>query len=141
MEQHHTSHEGPGHTYNFQTLTKVYVGLIFLAALMVGFSQLPLERLPITWLDLHLVKRLLILAVSISMAAIVAGFLMGLKYEKTQLNSVVFFTNFAFLFVFLVLTLADIGTRGVIDPSFNKQINWKSPVKVESDSTQAAPAP
>jgi hypothetical protein len=105
---------------------------------MVGFFLLPIQRLPIDWLDLLLVKRLLILSCSLVMAAIVAGFLMGLKYEKSKLNSVIFFTNFAFLFIFLVFTLADVACRGIIDPSFMQQINWKSPVQVDSSSDSAA---
>jgi len=127
----------PGHTYDFKILGRVYASLLFLAALMVGFFLLPIQRLPIDWLDLLLVKRLLILGCSLVMAAIVAGFLMGLKYEKSKLNSVIFFTNFAFLFVFLVFTLADVACRGIIDPSFMQQINWKSPVHIDStaDST------
>ena len=133
--------EQPGHTYNFKTLGWVYASLILLAALMVGFFLLPMEKLPIDWLDLRLIKRLLILGDAIVMAAIVAGFLMGLKYENTRLNAVVFLSNFAFLFIFLVFVLADISMRGAMDPSFTKQINWKSPVKVETETAPETPAP
>ena len=118
----------PGHTYDFKTLMRVYAALIALSALMVGFSRLPLERLPIDWMDLHVVKGLIIFAVAAAMAVIVAGFLMGLKYEKTWLKAVVFGSNFAFLLIFLVFVWADIGFRGAMDPGFEKQINWESPV-------------
>ena len=127
----------PGHTYNFQILGRVYASLIVLGALMVGFFLLPMEKLPIDWLDLHLVKQLLILGTAVGMAFIVAGFLMGLKYEKSKLNAVVFLTNFAFLSIFLLFVLADIALRGAMDPSFMKHINWKSPVQQE----ESAPAP
>ncbi|HAO98591.1 MAG TPA: hypothetical protein DCQ83_00945 [Fibrobacteres bacterium] len=130
--------ELPGHTYSFKVLGQVYVSLIVLSALMVGFAMLPMEKLPIDWLDLHLVKRLLILGVAVAMAGIVAGFLMGLKYEKSKLNAVVFLTNFAFLLIFLLFVLADISFRGAMDPSFTKQLNWKSPVNAEEGSSGEA---
>lgn len=129
----------PGHIYNFKTLGKVYVGLLFLAATMVGFFLLPMETLPIDWLDMRLVKRLLILGDALIMVAIVAGFLMGLKYEKTKLNAAIFLANFAFLFIFLLFVLADIAFRGAMDPDFNKQLNWKSPVNAE-EAKEADPA-
>ena len=132
----------PGHTYNFATLKKVYAGLLILAALMVGFALLPMERLPIDWLDLHLIKRLIILVISFIMVGIVAGFLMGLKYEVSKLNTVVFVSNFAFLLIFLLFVMADIGFRGSMDPSFTKQLNWESPVtKENAKEAGEAPAP
>jgi len=131
----------PGHTYDFATLGKVYVGLLVLAALMIGFFLTPMESLPIEWLDLHLVKRLLILGDAFVMVGIIAGFLMGLKYEKTRLNAVIFLSNFAFLLIFLLFVMADISLRGSMDPAFTKQINWKSPVTEENNKTQEAPAP
>ena len=131
----------PGHTYNFQILGRVYAGLLVLAALMIGFFLMPIERLPIDWLDLHLIKRLLILADAVTMVGIIAGFLMGLKYEKTKLNAVIFLSNFAFLLIFLLFVMADIGMRGAMDPSFTKQLNWKSPVTEANDKAQEAPAP
>jgi caa(3)-type oxidase subunit IV len=133
--------EQPGHTYNLQTLGRVYAGLLMLAALMVGFSRLPMERLPIDWLDLHVIKNLIILGIAVVMAAIVAGFLMGLKYEKTKLNVVVFGANFAFLLIFLLFTWADIAFRGAMDPGFTKALNWESPVLKENaaQSKEATP--
>ncbi len=132
----------PGHTYNFKVLGRVYVGLLVLAALMVGFALLPMERLPIDWLDLILIKRLIILGIAFTMVAIIAGFLMGLKYETSKLNTVVFTTNFAFLLIFLLFVMADIGFRGGMDSSFTKQINWESPVtKENAKEAGEAPAP
>jgi hypothetical protein len=129
--------EHPGHTYNFKTLGAVYAGLLVLAALMVGFARLPIERLPIDWLDLHLVKGLIIFAIAVAMGAIVAGFLMGLKYEKTFLNPAVFATNFAFLLIFLLFVWADLAFRGSMDPEFKEQINWESPVLKSGKSSPA----
>jgi len=133
----------PGHTYNFKTLAGVYVSLLFLAALMVGFSLVPMNSTNITWLDLHLLKTLIIFAIGACMALIIAGFLMGLKYESSKLNAIIFATNFAFLFIFILFTWTDLGLRGAMDPSFMKQINWESPVTKENarEQAQEAPAP
>ena len=133
----------PGHTYNFKTLANVYISLLFLAGLMVGFSLLPMSSIPITWIDLHVLKTLIIFTIGTTMALIIAGFLMGLKYESSKLNAIIFFTNFAFLFIFILFTWTDLGLRGAMDPSFMKQINWDSPVTKENarEQAQEAPAP
>jgi hypothetical protein len=73
-------------------------------------------------------KGLIILGLVIVMFAVVSGFLMGLKYESSKLNSLVFLGNFAFLALFVAFTWADIQFRGLIDPAFEKQLNWESPV-------------
>ena len=133
----------PGHTYSFSTLNKVYASLLVLAALMIGFALLPMERLPIDWLDLHLIKRGIIIVIAFVMVGIVAGFLMGLKYETSKLNTVIFISNFAFLLIFLLFVMADIGFRGSMDPSFTKQLNWESPVTKENakEAKEASEAP
>ncbi len=124
----------PGHTYNFKVLLRVYISLLVLAAGMIVVSLLPLESLPIDWIDLHVLKGLIILGISVVMIAITAGFLMGLKYEKSHLNAVVFMGNFAFLALFMMFVWADVTFRGLLDPSFEKQINWESPVQKVNDS-------
>ena len=118
----------PGHTYEFKTLLRVYIALLVLMGGMVGVSQLPLEALPLEWIDMHVVKALLILGFATVMTIVVSGFLMGLKYEKSKLNAIVFLGNFAFLALFVAFTWADINFRGLIDPAFEKQLNWESPV-------------
>jgi len=120
--------EQPGHTYNPKTLLAVYVSLIALAITMVGLSRLPLEKLPIDWLDLHFLKGVMIFGCGAVMAVILAGFLMGLFYEKTLTNALIFGACFAFLLIFLLFTWADIAFRGKMDPTFTQQINWESPV-------------
>ena len=62
------------------------------------------------------------------MTSLVASFLMGLRYEASRLNTLVFLGNFAFLALFVAFTWADIHFRGLLDPSFEKQLNWESPV-------------
>jgi len=118
----------PGHTYNFKTLLRVYIALLALAGGMVILSVLPLETLPLEWIDLHVLKGLAILGLSVIMIAITASFLMGLKYETSHLHRVVFMGNFAFLGLFILFVWADVTFRGLLDPAFEKQINWESPV-------------
>lgn len=139
---HPSSHEKlPGHSYDAKVLLRVYLTLLVFAAAMIAISRLPLESLPIEWIDLHVVKALLILAISAAMTAVVSGFLMGLKYESTRLNLLVFLANFAFLSLFVAFTWADVHFRGIIDPSFEKQINWESPVdKANADAKAKAEA-
>jgi caa(3)-type oxidase subunit IV len=127
----------PGHTYEFKVLLRVYISLLVLAGAMIGISRLPLEALPLDWIDMHVLKGLLILGVAIVMTSIVAGFLMGLKYEKTRLNTLVFLGNFAFLALFVAFTWADVNFRGLIDPAFEKQLNWESPV-IKANEAAAA---
>lgn len=134
----------PGHTYDLKVLIRVYVALLVLAGAMVVTSLLPLELIPITWIDLHVLKGLIIFGISAAMISIVAGFLMGLKYEKSKINTVIFLGNFAFLSLFIIFTWADIGYRGLVYPSFEKQLNWESPVDKanaahEAEEHHAAP--
>jgi hypothetical protein len=121
-------HNLPGHTYDFKVLLRVYIALLVLAAGMIIVSVLPAEALGLEWIDLHVLKGLVILGFSIAMTAVAAAFLMGLKYEKTRLNTLVFLGNFAFLALFITFLWADVNFRGLLDPSFEKQLNWESPV-------------
>lgn len=121
-------HNLPGHTYDFKTLLRVYISLLALAGGMIIVSLLPLESLPVDWIDLHVLKGLVILGLAIAMTAVAAGYLMGLKYESSRLNTLVFLGNFAFLALFISFIWADVTFRGLLDPSFEKQINWESPV-------------
>jgi caa(3)-type oxidase subunit IV len=118
----------PGHSYDAKVLLRVYIALLVCAAAMIAVSRVPLEAIGIEWLDLHVFKALIIVALSAAMTTIVSGFLMGLKYESSKLNTLVFLGNFAFLALFVAFTWADFHFRGLIDPSFEKQINWESPV-------------
>jgi hypothetical protein len=118
----------PGHTYDFKVLLRVYVTLLVLAGGMVVLSLLPVQKIPVEWIDLHVLRGLLIFGLALVMTAVVAGFLMGLKYEKSKLNTVVFLGNFAFLALFVAFLWADIQFRGLLAPDAEKQINWESPV-------------
>ena len=127
----------PGHTYDFKVLLRVYVALLVLAGAMVVTSLLPLEAIGLTWIDLHVLKALIIFVISAIMISIVAGFLMGLRYEKSKINTVIFLGNFAFLALFVVFTWTDIGFRGLVYPNFDKQLNWESPVIKANEANKA----
>lgn len=139
---HPTSQETlPGHSYDPKVLLRVYLTLLACVVAMVVVARLPLESLPLEWIDLHVVKALIILALTAVMTAVVSSFLMGLKYEKSRLNTLVFLGNFAFLALFVAFTWADFHFRGIIDPSFEKQLNWESPVeKANAAAEEAAKA-
>lgn len=122
----------PGHTYNFKVLLRVYVSLLVLAGAMVALSLLPVRDLPVEWIDLHVLRGLLVFGITLIMTAIVTGFLMGLKYEKSKLNTLVFLGNFAFLILFVAFLWADIQFRGLLEHEETRQINWESPV-LETD--------
>jgi caa(3)-type oxidase subunit IV len=142
-----------GHDYSLKTIVATWVGLLILTALMVGISRIPLPEslpawagtstpdemmvIPLTLSVLHWVKALVILSIAVVMGAIVALFLMGLRYEKTYINVVVFGANFAFLAIFVAFTWADITFRGEMDTSFEKQINWESPILKANEAAEA----
>ena len=130
----------PGHTYDIKVLLRVYVSLLVLAGAMVVISLIPAEGiLGLEWVDMHVLKGLLIFGTATIMISIVSGFLMGLKYEKSKLNTVVFLGNFAFLALFIIFTWADIGYRGLVYPNFEKQLNFESPV-IKANEEHAAEA-
>lgn len=127
----------PGHTYDAKVLLRVYLALVVLAAGMIILSRIPLEAIGLEWIDLHVLKGLIILGIALVMGSIVAGFLMGLRYETSRLNSLVFLANFAFLALFITFTWADVNFRGLLDPSFTKQLNWESPVLKANENPAA----
>lgn len=122
--------EYPGHVIPKSTLIATYFGLIFLTALMIGISRIDVRSLHVEWISLVAVKGLVIMSIALIMGVITAMFLMGLRYESKLLNLTIFLSNFVFLFIFVVFTWADTSFRGELDPSFDKKIDWTSPVKV-----------
>jgi caa(3)-type oxidase subunit IV len=119
----------PGHVVPKGTLIATYLGLVFLTALMVGISRIDVDALRVDWLDLNALQGWIIMGIATVMGIITAMFLMGLRYEHKLLNLTIFLSNFVFLFIFVVFTWADTSFRGEIDPSFEKKIDWNSPVK------------
>jgi hypothetical protein len=130
----------PGHNYNFRTLVLTYFALMFMAALMIGISQIDVASLSnctangdflctlANLFDLHLVRTVCILGVAILMGILTVSVLMGLAFEHRLINVIVFLANFPFLAIFVVFTWADHAFRGETDKSFEEQIGWESPV-------------
>jgi caa(3)-type oxidase subunit IV len=119
----------PGHVIPKSTLIATYLGLVFLTALMVGISRIDVHALRVDWIDLNAFQGWIVMGIATVMGIITAMFLMGLRYEHKLLNLTIFLSNFVFLFIFVVFTWADTSFRGEIDPSFEKKIDWTSPVK------------
>ena len=122
--------EYPGHVIPKSTVIATYIGLVVLTALMVGISRVDVRSLHVDWISLPAVKGVVVMSIALVMGIITAMFLMGLRYESKLLNLTIFLSNFVFLFIFVVFTWADTSFRGELDPAFDQQIDWTSPVKV-----------
>ncbi len=83
---------------------KIYGALLVLTLTTVGIS----------FADLGVMSLPAALVVALVKAALVVGFFMHLRYESRFL-SVVFFSSVIFLFIFFVLTLADVRSRGDVE--------------------------
>jgi len=133
----------PGHEFPKGAVIGSYVALLILTAIMIGLSQLEVDKLGIDWINLHALRTCLIMGTALIMGIIVSMFLMGLRYESKLLNVTIFLSNFVFLFIFVVFTWVDTSFRGEVDPTFNEKINWTSPVKPAAEEQApgvAAPA-
>lgn len=138
----------PGHNYNFRTLVLTYLALMFMAALMIGISQIdvaPFSNCVTTdnflctlanLFDLHMVRTACILAIAILMGTLTVLVLMGLAFEHRLINAIVFLANFPFLAIFVTFTWADHAFRGETDKSFEQQIGWESPVTKANESAK-----
>ena len=130
----------PGHALPKSTVIGSYIALLVLTAIMVGLSQLDVEKVGIDWLNLHAIRTALIMGAALIMGIIVSMFLMGLRYESKLLNLTIFLANFVFLLIFVLFTWVDTAFRGEVDPTFNEKINWTSPVKHEAEEKAPAAA-
>ena len=126
-----------GHTLSAKVLLITYLSLLVLAGVMIGISRFDVSIIPLNdfW-DYKLVKTLLIMGTGTVMGIAIAIVLMGLGSDNKFMNITVFASNFFFLLIFVLFTWVDTSFRGELDRSFTQQINWTSPVKV--DSSQAA---
>jgi uncharacterized protein YacL len=122
----------PGHAIPKSTIIGSYFALLFLAAVMIGLSQIDVAKFNIDWINLHAIRTTLIMGTALVMGLIVSMFLMGLRYESKLLNLTIFLSNFVFLLIFVLFTWVDTSFRGEVDPTFNEKINWTSPVKHEA---------
>lgn len=130
----------PGHILPKSTVIGSYIALLVLTAVMVGLSQLDVDKVGIDWLNLHAIRAAMIMGAALIMGIIVSMFLMGLRYESKLLNLTIFLANFVFLLIFVLFTWVDTSFRGVVDPTFNERINWTSPVKPEAEEKAPAAA-
>lgn len=128
----------PGHEFPKGAVIGSYFALLILAAVMIGLSQLDVDKLGIDWLNLHAIRTTLIMGTALIMGIIVSMFLMGLRYESKLLNLTIFLSNFVFLLIFVLFTWVDTSFRGEVDPTFNEKINWTSPV-VKAEAEEHAP--
>ena len=132
-----TMEQQPGHAIPKSTIVGTYIGLLVLAALMMAIARVPVDRIAIDWIDLHAVKTTVIMLTALMMGSIIALFLMGLRYDHKLLNATIFVSNFVFLLIFVLFTWADTSFRGEVDPSFDKAINFESPIKAEVEAHEA----
>lgn len=124
----HNSHS-IGHEIPKSTIIGCYIGLLFLTAVMLVLSQVDVDKLGVDWVNLHAIRTTLIMGTALVMGLIVSMFLMGLRYESKLLNLTIFLSNFVFLLIFVLFTWVDTSFRGEVDPTFNENFNWTSPVK------------
>lgn len=128
----------PGHEFPKSAVVGSYIALLILAVVMIGLSQLDVDKLGIDWINLHALRTTLIMGTALIMGIIVSMFLMGLRYESKLLNLTIFLSNFVFLLIFVLFTWVDTSFRGEVDPTFTERINWTSPVKPSAE--EKAPA-
>jgi hypothetical protein len=126
-----------GHTISAKTLSLTYIALLVLAGVMIGLSRFDVSILPLhDFWDFQLVKTLLIMGTGTVMGIAIATVLMGLGFDNKFMNITIFASNFFFLLIFVLFTWVDTSFRGEMERSFTEQINWTSPVKV--DTTHSA---
>ena len=123
---HHREH----HVIPLKTYYGVYGALLVLTVATVGVS----------YANLGPASLFVAMAVAVVKAALVAGYFMHLKYDE-RFNSFVFFSSLLFLAIMFVLTLADLGTRGMIDPNLdNFALKRDRAAQERMDATAAAEA-
>lgn len=78
------------------------------------------------------------LAIASAKASLVALFFMHLKYDK-PINAVIFLIGVFILAVFLIFTLIDVDTRGLVRPA-NHAAPMGGPATAEAAAGQGAPS-
>lgn len=123
---HHREH----HVIPLSTYYGVYGALLVLTVATVGVS----------YANLGAASLMVAMAVAVVKAALVAGYFMHLKYDE-KFNSFVFFSSILFLAIMFVLTLADLGTRGLVDPELdNFALRRDQAAQLRMDEAAAAAA-
>ena len=67
----------PGHEFPKGAVIGSYFALLILAAVMIGLSQIDVDKLGIDWLNLHVIRTTLIMGTALIMGIIVSMFLMA----------------------------------------------------------------
>lgn len=104
-------------------LVGTFIALLVLTVITVAAAQIDLGY------KLNLALALLIAGVK---ATCVFSIFMGLKWDKGY-NVVVAFGSLVFIAIFVVFTIADFNTRGMLNEEDGKVFGVQSPVKAPSE--------
>jgi len=88
--------------------------VLFMVAIFGALIFLTVVTVAVSYVDLGPANNLVAVGVATMKAALVAVFFMHLKWDK-GFHALIFVASFVFLALFIVLTLNDINTRGIVD--------------------------
>lgn len=88
--------------------------VLFMVAVFGALIFLTVVTVAVSYVDLGPANNLVAVGVATLKAALVATFFMHLRWDK-PFHALVFVGSFVFLALFIVLTLNDINTRGIVD--------------------------
>lgn len=107
---------------HFIVPVRYYVGT-FLALLVLTFITVFISRFHFGALNIYIA-----MLVAVVKACLVISYFMGMKWESGFMRLILIFTVI-FMGIFMAFTLADISTRGDVDPLQAGVHNIQSPVK------------
>lgn len=110
----HAPHDGKVHAHvsSFGFLVAIFLTLIVLTVVTVGAS----------YFDFGSANTLIAVLIATVKATLVALFFMHLRYDK-PFHGMVFVASFVFLGTFLLLTMDDLTTRGIVEPANGAHVN------------------
>ena len=127
MQDHKNSHGDHEHfVVPLKYYVMTFVVLIFMTILTVVTAK---------FFDLGLMDLPFALFLASIKAMFVVLFFMGVRWEE-KFNTITLFSSFIFVFIFLLLTLGDILTRGSVNAGEDKIHDVKSLVKPIDKSSQ-----
>lgn len=95
---------------------------LFMIAVFAALIFLTIVTVAVSYVDLGTANTFVAMLIATLKASLVALFFMHLRYDK-PLHAIVFLTAFAFLGLFLILSLDDLRTRGAVDAVNGGTIN------------------
>lgn len=113
---------------HFVVPVKYYVGT-FLALLFLTFITVWISRFHFGVLNIYVA-----MGVAVIKACLVISYFMGMKWESGFTRLILIFTVI-FVGIFMAFTLADISTRGSVDPIQEGVHNIQSPVKLNTSES------